>query len=94
MSQRRDPPKEAFSTSKPLLTCQRTSIILLVKNKFNQAGDYNLALSLQEQEFSQHYDNNRKNRRTSVEDHNVSREEQAKEKQTALTMHLSEMTKM
>ncbi|KAI6184206.1 CCDC50-N domain-containing protein [Aphelenchoides bicaudatus] len=79
MSQKKQEPKESFSE---------------LKSRFNQAGDYNLALSLQEQEFSQHYGANRSARRTSVEDHKLSSEEQAKERQTALAVHLNEMNKI
>ncbi|KAI6172101.1 hypothetical protein M3Y98_00935900 [Aphelenchoides besseyi] len=62
-----------------------------LKAKFNENADYSLALSLQDKEYTDHYDANRNSRRVSSRDHRLSREQQSIEDQNAMAAHRAQM---
>ncbi|KAI6194285.1 CDK-activating kinase assembly factor MAT1 [Aphelenchoides besseyi] len=66
-------------------------IFLTLKAKFNENADYSLALSLQDKEYTDHYDANRNSRRVSSRDHRLSREQQSIEDQNAMAAHRAQM---
>ncbi|CAD5215245.1 unnamed protein product [Bursaphelenchus xylophilus] len=49
-----------------------------LKARFTEAGDFNLANQLQEEEYKEFYDSNRNARRVSSQDHKLSKEEHQK----------------
>ncbi|KAI6227966.1 hypothetical protein M3Y95_00572500 [Aphelenchoides besseyi] len=62
-----------------------------LRAKFNENADYSLALSLQDKEYTDHYDANRNSRRVSGRDHRLSREQQSIEDQNAMAAHRAQM---